>query len=83
MKLPRLKTLNLSENKLKFLEEFEGHPCIEEMNLSKNRLRRLTGIHNCPKLKILNVSDNKIREFGNESGTMGDLPALETFDMSA
>jgi Leucine-rich repeat (LRR) protein len=58
--LPRLKTLDLSGNKLKNLDGIKQHPMLVELLVPHNQLTTLSGATTLPKLKVLIAHHNKL-----------------------
>jgi hypothetical protein len=75
--LPRLRRLNLDENKLKGVEAFGGHRQLEVLKLNKNKIKSLAGLENMPRLRELHLGENKIKTWEGLSG----LPSLELLDL--
>ena len=72
-KLGNLETVNLSNNKIKSIENISGN--IEELSIDNNELTSLSGVQNLSKLKILSVSNNQINSL-SELESLGELENL-------
>ena len=72
-KLVNLETVNLSNNKIKSIENISGN--IEELSIDNNELTSLSGVQNLSKLKILSVSNNQINSL-SELESLGELENL-------
>lgn len=77
-KMPRLKNLDLTENKIKSIRSV-SFPVLEKLNLSKNKITFIES-YDMPKLKDLNFSENKI--FFIAPLAFSKCPSLETLDLS-
>ena len=77
-KMPRLKNLDLTENKIKSVRSV-SFPVLEKLNLTKNQITYIES-YNMPKLKELNFSENKI--FFIAPFAFSNCPTLEVLDLS-
>lgn len=75
-KLVNLETVNLSNNKIKSIENISGN--IEELSIDNNELTSLSGVQNLSKLKILSVSNNQI----NSLSELESLEELENLNIN-
>jgi len=50
--LPKLRRLNLIENEIASVENFEGHLNLEILELGKNKLKNTDGLGRMPQLKV-------------------------------
>ena len=72
-KLVNLETVNLSNDKIKSIENISGN--MEELSIDNNELTSLSGVQNLSKLKILSVSNNQINSL-SELESLGELENL-------
>lgn len=56
--LRNLRRLNLNQNVIATLEDFDGHPVLEILELRANKLKSLKGLKNVPGLSELYVAEN-------------------------
>eukprot|EP00828_Plagiopyla_frontata_P016847 TRINITY_DN2203_c0_g1_i2.p1 TRINITY_DN2203_c0_g1~~TRINITY_DN2203_c0_g1_i2.p1 ORF type:complete len:395 (-),score=106.09 TRINITY_DN2203_c0_g1_i2:41-1225(-) len=77
LQLPRVRKLNLSDNRIKSVAQFEGHGKLELLELRKNKLKTLDGIQQCPCLEELYVDENLITDWNSLKG----LPKLKTLHL--
>ena len=75
-KLVNLETVNLSNNKIKSIENISGN--MEELSIDNNELTSLSGVQNLSKLKILSVSNNQI----NSLSELESLEELENLNIN-
>lgn len=55
MHLPKLRRLNLIENEIASVEDFEGHLNLEILELGKNKLKNTDGLGRMPQLKVFEI----------------------------
>lgn len=60
---PKLRKLNLNDNKIDDLSEFKGHHTIELLELRKNRLKSLDGLKDMSSLIELYLAENRLTSF--------------------
>ena len=75
-KLVNLETVNLSNDKIKSIENISGN--MEELSIDNNELTSLSGVQNLSKLKILSVSNNQI----NSLSELESLEELENLNIN-
>lgn len=73
---PRLYRLNLDENQIYSLEEFNGHDKLEVIYLRKNKLTNLRGLSNCKSLKIIYVNENQLTTFNTDISNLPNLKKI-------
>ena len=61
--LRNLVHVNLNNNRIISLDDFEGHAKIEVLEVRKNRLMSLKGLGNMASLKELYLADNQLSSF--------------------
>ena len=71
-----LETVNLSNNKIKSIENISGN--MEELSIDNNELTSLSGVQNLLNLKILSVSNNQI----NSLKELESLSNLENLNIN-
>lgn len=74
--LSNLETVNLSNNKIKSIENISGS--MEELSIDNNELTSLSGVQNLLNLKILSVSNNQI----NSLKELESLSNLENLNIN-
>lgn len=77
IQLPRLRKLNLNDNKIDTCEEFQGHPTLEVLELRKNKLKSCLGLRDMPSLRELYLAENKIKGLAG----LEKLPSLKTLHL--
>jgi internalin A len=70
--LRNLVHVNLNNNQIISLDDFEGHAKIEVLEIRKNRLISLKGLSNLGSLRELYLADNQLTSFQH----LGDVPKL-------
>ena len=58
--LPRLKHLNLNDNKISNCSQFRGHYTLEILEIRRNKLTTFEGLNNMQSLKELYCAENEI-----------------------
>ena len=77
IQLPRLRKLNLNENKIDSCEDFQGHPTLEVLELRKNKLKTCLGLRDMPALRELYLAENKIKGLTG----LENLPSLKNLHL--
>ena len=77
IQLPKLRKLNLNENKIDSCEDFQGHPTLEVLELRKNKLKTCLGLRDMPALRELYLAENKIKGLAG----LENLPSLKTLHL--
>lgn len=73
---PRLRKLELNDNKIASIEAFRGVASnIKILSLANNRIADLTALANMPHCEELYLAGNKITSFG----ALEQMPSLKTF----
>lgn len=75
--LPRLRRLNMDENRLRSVEFFGGHRRLEVLRLQKNKIKTLEGLDNMVRLKELHLGENRIKTWDS----LFNMPSLEYLDL--
>ncbi len=65
--LQNLLHINLNNNSISSLDDFEGHAKLEVLELRKNKLTNLKGLANLANLKQLYLADNQLTTFNGIS----------------
>ncbi|UCD01265.1 MAG: leucine-rich repeat protein [Promethearchaeota archaeon] len=76
--LEKLRTLDLSHNKLIKIENLESSINLEELNLANNEIQRINGLDSLKKLKKLSLNNNLIEDIDN----LSHLTNLEELNLS-
>ena len=72
IELSRLISINLNNNIITSLEDFNGHPTLETLELRGNKITSLKDLKKVPSLKQLYLADNSISSLAG----IGTLPSL-------
>lgn len=80
LSLPKLRVLNLSDNRITSLDGVDQLSGLESLDISFNRVRHLPqGLSSLPRLKTLDLSANSLAGFPLQDG---DYPVLEELRLS-
>lgn len=77
IKQPKLKQLNLNNNKIDSAEHFVGHPTLQVLKIRGNKLSGLTGLKEMPALTELYLPENQIASIVG----LENLPSLKKLQL--
>jgi GTPase SAR1 family protein len=72
-----IKSINLSDNRLEYIEQVEGLRRLDSINLSNNKIQSLLPLKRLTKLRILNISKNPLKSIK----ALSNLTNLDSVDL--